>query len=129
MFDDPMHVAVGRAARPQNTLGVVAVVCGVVGASITGLLWLYQLRPTSPLLGDYGYEIAYGGQLREDLILLAGLLGAVAVAAAVLSSVGGRAKPSAMAAMLLGAIALTLPVMTWLDLTSPPLRIALFPGS
>lgn len=129
MFDRAMHVAVGTRARPGNSLGVLAAICGVAGAVTTGVLWLYQQRPTSPLLGDYGYEVAHGGPLRDDLILLAALLGGVAILAALLSSIGGPTKPSAIAAVLLGAFALTFPVLVWLDLVSAPLRFSLFPGS
>lgn len=121
-----MNVAVATTARPSNPLGMLAPVCGVAGAVITGVLWLYQRRPASPLLGDYGYEIAYGGQLREDLILLAGLLGVVAIGAAILSSLGGPAKTSAIAAIVLGALALTFPVLTWLDEVQAPLPPGLF---
>jgi hypothetical protein len=85
-----MHVAVGTIARPTNSLGVVAVLSGLTGALLTGMLWLYQQRPNSPLLGQYGYEIAHGGPLRDDLALLAGLLGAVAILAAVLSRSAAR---------------------------------------
>jgi hypothetical protein len=129
MFHDGMHVAVGTIARPTNSLGVVAALCGVAGALLTGILWLYQQRPNSPLLGQYGYEIAHGGPLREDLVLLAGLLGAVAIIAAMLSSIGGATRASAIAALLLGAVALTFPIMVWLDMVGTPLRVALFPGS
>jgi hypothetical protein len=128
MFHDGMHVAVGTIARPTNSLGVVAVLSGLAGALLTGILWLYQQRPNSPLLGQYGYEIAHGGPLREDLVLLAGLLGAVAILAAILSSIGGATRPSAIAALLLGAFALTFPIMVWLDMVGTPLRMSLFPG-
>ena len=123
-----MHVAVGTIARPTNSLGVVAVLSGVTGALVTGILWLYQQRPSSPLLGGYGYEIAHGGPLREDLVLLAGLLGVVAILASVLSSIGGATRPSAITALLLGAFALTFPIMVWLDMVGTPLRVSLFPG-
>jgi len=85
--------------------------------------------PSSPLLGGFGYEIAHGGPLREDLILLAGLLGAVAVLSAILSSIGGATKLSAVAALLLGAFALTLPVLAYFDVVQAPIRVWLFPGS
>ena len=124
-----MNVTVGTMSKPGNTLGVVAATCGLVGVVTTMVLWLYQQRPESSLLGQYGHEIAHGGPLREDLILLAGFLGGVAVVAAILSSIGGLTKPSAITALLLGAFALTYPVLTWLDVIGTPLRVALFPGS
>ena len=107
----------------------MAGLCGLAGAMITGLLWLHQQRPDSPLLGLYGEEIAYGGPLREDLVLLAAILGVIAILAALLSSIGGATKPSAVAAVLLGAFALTFPVLSWLGSIDAPVRTVLFPGS
>ena len=48
---------------------------------------------------------------------------------AILSSIGGTAKPSAMAGVLLGVFALTYPVMVWLDMIGTPSRVSLFPGT
>ena len=90
--------------------------CGVAGTVTTAVLWLYQRRPHSLVLGRYGHEIANGGPLREDLILF----GTVAIVGAILSSMGGTADASAIASMCLGAVALTYPVMSWLDLVSAP---------
>jgi hypothetical protein len=122
-----MNVAVGTTQRPANPLGVFSVVCGVLGAALTGVLWLYQVRPSASALGAYGEEIAAGGQLREDLIVLAGLFGAVAIVSAFLSSLGGQAKPSALAAIVLGAVALTYPVLARLDVVHAPLPVLPFP--
>jgi hypothetical protein len=121
-----MNVALGTVTRPSNPLGVLAPVSGAVGALITLGLWLVQLRPGSSLLGEYGEEIAAGGQLREDLIVLAGLLGVVAIGSALLSSLGGPAKTSAIVGILLGAVALTYPVMAWLDAIQAPVHVSLF---
>ena len=114
---------------PGNPLRIAAAVCGIAGALIASMLWLYQQRPHSPLLGRYGYEVAHGGPLRDDRILVAALLGIVAVLSAILSSIGGTAKPSAMAGVLLGVFALTYPVMVWLDMIGTPSRVSLFPGT
>lgn len=124
-----MNVAVATASHRGNLLGVIALLSGVAGAVTTAVLWFYQGRPQAPVLGRYGVEIANGGPLREDLILLAVLLGTVAVVGAILSSMGGPATGSSLASMCLGAFALTYPVMTWLNLVSAPLRVPLFPGT
>lgn len=129
MFDSDMNIAVGAIEKPSNGLGIVAVLSGVMGATVTALLWLYQQRPFSSLLGDYGFEITHGGPMRENLIMLAGLLGAVAVIAAVLSWIGGTANPSSVVAVLTGAFALTYPVLVWLDVMQVPLQRQLFVGS
>ncbi|MGH2540310.1 MAG: hypothetical protein ACRDGK_07295 [Actinomycetota bacterium] len=124
-----MNAAVGAIERPHNSLGIIAVLSGLTGSVIAALLWLYQLRPSSAVLGNYAYELTHGGPLREDLILLAGLLGAVAVLAAVLSWVGGTANPSSVAAVLCGVFALTYPVLAWLEAVGVPLHRQLFVGS
>ena len=124
-----MNIAVGAIERPHNGLGITAVACGLTGTVITALLWLYQQRPFSAVLGDYAYEITHGGPMRENLILLAGLLGAVAILAALLSWIGGTADPSSVMAMLLGAFAITYPVMAWLEVVGIPLQRQLFVGS
>lgn len=124
-----MNVAVATTSPRGNLLGTVAFLCGVAGTVTTAVLWLYQRRPHSPVLGRYGFEIANGGPLREDLILLAVLFGSVAIVGAILSSMGGPAKASTMASVCLGAFALTYPVMAWLDLVSAPLLVPLFPGT
>ena len=121
-----MNVAVGTVTRPSNPLGALAPICGLVGALVTFGLWLVQLRPGSTLLGKYGEEIAAGGQPREDLILLASLLGVVAIASAILSSLGGPTKTSAVVGILLGAVALTYPVMAWLDAIQAPVHVSRF---
>lgn len=67
--------------------------------------------------------------MRENLILLAGLLGAVAILAALLSWIGGTANPTSAMAMILGAFAITYPVMAWLEVVGIPLQRQLFVGS
>lgn len=119
-----MRVVPTSSVRPRNSLGTLAVLCAIAGTLSTGIL--YQ-RPDSPLLGRYGFEIGYGGPLREDLILLSALLGAVAILTALLSSIGGRTKPSAAGSVLLGAVALTFPVLVWLEVIGTPTRVPLFP--
>jgi drug/metabolite transporter (DMT)-like permease len=129
MFDTDMNIAIGAIEKPSNGLGIIAVLSGVAGAAITALLWLYQQRPFSPLVGEYGYEITHGGPMRENLIMLAALLGAVALVAAVLSWIGGTANPSSVVAVLCGTFALTYPVLAWLDVMQAPLSRQLFVGS
>ena len=124
-----MNLTVGAIEKPSNGLGVVAVLCGVAGAAVTAALWFYQRRPFSPWLGGYGYEITHGGQLRDDLVMLAGLLAVVAIAGAVLAWIGGTTTPSSVFALLCGVFALTYPVFAWLDVLQAPLQRQLFLGS
>jgi hypothetical protein len=123
-----MNVAIGTSHRPSNPLGVVAALCGIAGFATTFALWLYQLRPGSSLLGDYAAAVASGGQLQEDLITLAALLGTVAILGAFLSSLGGPAKTSAVVAILLGAAALTYPVLAWQGIVGVPVAPTSFTG-
>jgi hypothetical protein len=124
-----MNVAVGATERPHNSLGITAIACGLAGSVVTALFWLYQQRPFSSVLGDYAYELTHGGPMRENLVLLAGLLGAVAILAAALSWIGGTANASSVVAVLLGAFAITYPVMAWLEVVGIPLQRQLFVGS
>jgi hypothetical protein len=59
-------------------------------------------------------------RLHEDLIVLAALCGTVAIVGAVLSSFGGPARSSTVAAILLGATALTYPVLAWQGVVGMP---------
>jgi hypothetical protein len=93
------------------------------------MLWVYLQRPSSPLLGQYVYEFAYGGPLRQDLTIMAALLGSVAMVSALLSSIGGRTSASAFVAVLLGAVALTFPLAAWFELIGAPLARTVFPAA
>ncbi|CAN5805918.1 hypothetical protein BH18ACT17_BH18ACT17_03200 [soil metagenome] len=91
-----MSTSIGTAARPQNSLGVVAGICAVSGAANTFVLWLYQQRPSSPR------SCPRSAAPRSPL-------------------------PSLR--LLLGAFALTLPVLAYFDVVQAPIRVWPFPGS
>ncbi|HWC71819.1 MAG TPA: hypothetical protein VG993_11705 [Actinomycetota bacterium] len=114
-----MNVAIGTHHRPSDPLGVVAVLSGVAGFVSTFVLWLYQMRPTSAMGSWLASELAVD-RLHEDLIVLAALCGTVAIVGAVLSSFGGPARSSTVAAILLGATALTYPVLAWQGVVGMP---------
>jgi hypothetical protein len=107
-------------------MGVVTAVTGVAGTLCSLVLWLYQAQASSTLLGPYAWEIAHGGPLRTDLIQLAFVLGIVAITAGMLSSLGSReAPPSVPIGLILGAAALSYPVMAMLHVVGVPVHAVL----
>jgi len=123
-----MNVAIGTTHRPSDPLGVVAALCGVAGVATTVVLWLSQIRPDSRFLGGYVPAVATGVDLREDLIVLAALLGVTAIIGAFVSSLGGPAKTTAVVALLLGAVALIYPVLAWQGIVGAPVAPTSFTG-
>jgi hypothetical protein len=123
-----MNAAIGTTHRHSDPLGVVAALCGVAGFAATVVLWLSQMRPDSRFLGGYLPAVATGADLREDLIVLAGLLGLTAILGAFLSSLGGPARKSAVVALLLGALALIYPVLAWQGVVGVPVAPTSFTG-
>ena len=107
---------------------MVAVVCAAAGASLGAFLWLFHLRPASALLGDYAYELAHDGVFRDQVLWLTATLGGMGIVAALLAVVGGRPKPSTVVCLLLGAIALSYPVLALTGVIGPPVARPLFPG-
>jgi len=107
---------------------MIAVVSTVAGAVLGLFLWLFHLRPTSALLGDYAYELAHDGGFREQVLWLTATLGAVGIVAALFAVVGGRPKPSTVVCLLLGAIALSYPVLALSGALGAPVAPPLFPG-
>jgi hypothetical protein len=108
-----MNAAVGTTTRTSDPLGVVAALCGAAGFVTTVVLWLGQMRPDSRFPGESASALAIGVQIRDDLIVLAALLGVAAILGAFVSSLGGPAKTSAVVALVLGAVALIYPVLAW----------------
>jgi hypothetical protein len=104
----------GRVADPLSGLGVII---GVVGAVLAAILWLYHFQPESQLMGSYSAQISFG-ELGEQLSLLAGALGAMAIIAGIGSSLGGRGRGLTVAALLLGVFAMSYPVLTYLHVFS-----------
>lgn len=110
----------GTTRDQADPLGVVAFTCGVVGVVLCAGLWLIQLEPTLVGAGGLGYELLHGGQLRDQVVWLSGTLGAVAVGAGLLSTLGGRPRGLTGLSILLGLFALTYPAMSLLGIVAPP---------
>ena len=114
------------SGRHGDPLGVVAAVVGIGGAASSALLWVYQINPDSTILGKYSAQMASGGRLSSQLVLLAAVLGVMAVISGILSSLGGRAGGAVILALVLGVVALSYPVLSWLNVVTGPLRPSLF---
>jgi hypothetical protein len=122
-----MDTTYRTSRRPTDLMGVVTAVAGLAGSLCSLVLWLYQMRSASPLLGSYAWEITHGGPLRTDLIQLALVLGIVAVVGALLSGVGSRHVPATFPiGLVLGALALSYPVLAMLGVVDVPIRVVLF---
>ena len=80
------------------------------------------------MVGRYGAELTNGGPLREDPILLAVLLGTVAVIGRSCRRWEAR-DGSSPRIDVSRRVRADLPVMARLDLVSAPLRVPLFPGT
>jgi hypothetical protein len=108
---------------------MIAAICSASGAFLSISLWLFHLRPSSVLLGDYAYELSHGGVLRDQVLWFTATLGAVGILAAILSVIGGRRpKPSTVVCLVLGAIALSYPVLALNATIGPPMALPLFRG-
>src|SRR6186997_3268472 len=123
-----MDVVARHRPVASNPLGMIAVVCTATGAFLGVFLWLFHLRPTSALMGDYAYELAHDGVFRDQVLWLTATLGAVGIVAALLAVVGGRPKPSTIVCLLLGAIALSYPVLALTGAIGAPVALPMFPG-
>ncbi len=111
----------GSTGRRADPLSAIAIVTGVAGAVCSGILWIYQVNPGTRLLGErYSAQIAGGGPLASQLQLLALMLGTVAIVAAIFSAFTGGG--GAAFGIVFGVIALSYPVLTYLNVVSSPLR-------
>ena len=71
----------GSSGRHRDPLGVIAALVGIGGAACSALLWVYQINPDSTVLGSYSAQMTNGGRLGSQLVLLAAVLGVMAVIA------------------------------------------------
>lgn len=108
-------------------MGVFAAITTSAGAFLAIALWLFHLRPTSALLGDYAYQLAHDSVLRDQVLWLSATLGAVGMLAALLSIIGGRLKASTVVSLLLGAVALSYPLLALTGTLGAPFDPPLFP--
>jgi len=103
----------GKTANPAGTVGSLV---GTIGAVFSALLWLYHFNPDSTLLGKYSAQMAAGGQMADQLGLLAFWFGAIAVVLGIVGGLGGRGGGGTnVMSILLGIAAMSYPVLTALN--------------
>ena len=89
---------------------------GAIGAAFSGVLWLYHFNPDSTLLGKYSQQLAAGGQIADQMRLLALVFGAIAVVLGIVAGLGGKGNGTTVMSILLGIVAVSYPVLTALNL-------------
>jgi hypothetical protein len=102
----------GKTANPLGTIGVLT---GVIGASFSVILWYHYYVPGTTILGTYSVQITSGGDLGDQLRLLAGVFGLMGIICGIIGGLGGRGGSSTVAALLLGIVGVSFPVLAYLD--------------
>jgi hypothetical protein len=120
-----MNVAAGVRTKSADPLGICSFLFGGVAIVVSALLWIVQLKPWVPLAG-YGYELSHGGVLWDQAVWLIVTLGAGAILAGFLSTVGGRPRWTTTGGILGGTFSLVYPALVLFDFIDAPLRPALF---
>jgi hypothetical protein len=105
----------GSSGRRSNPIGVISIITGLAGALASGVLWVYRLNPDSTILGKYSAQLSAGGVLVDQIAMLAAILGVMAVIGSVMSSTGGEGAGGYFIGLVLGLVALSYPVLTWLN--------------
>jgi hypothetical protein len=103
-------------------MGVVSIVTGLAGALASAILWIYRIQPNSQILGKYASEVAHGGPLAEQLAALAAVLGLMAVLSSIMTSSSGEGGGGYFIGLIFGLVALSYPLLTWLNIISGPLQ-------
>src|SRR5437763_13829597 len=111
----------GSSGKTANPAGTVGSLVGAIGAAFSVVLWIYHFNPDSTLLGKYSHQLAAGGQMADQLGLLAVVFGAIAVVLGIVGGVGGRGGRTPGLSSLLGAGAVAVSVRNWPHLVQPSL--------
>src|SRR5262245_15560033 len=110
------------SGQARDPLGIVALGVGVVAAASAVVMWAYQANPNGTLVRSVSANLGAGALLGDRLVMVALVSGALAVGLGVIASLGGRARGTAVAALVLGAIGLSYPILTSLDVIRRPLE-------
>ncbi len=109
------------SGRTRNPLGVVSVVVGAIGAAASIILWAYQYDPSGPIVRSVASKLGPGLASGDALVMFAAVFGGLAVISAIAVSMGGTGKATSVAAIVLGVIALSYPVLSWFNVFTRPL--------
>jgi hypothetical protein len=109
------------SGRTRDPLSVVCVLVGAIGAASSTILWAYQYDPGGALVRSFASRLGPGLGLGDGLILFAAICGVFAVAMAIAGSLGGSTRGASVVAIVLGVLALSYPVLTWLRVFTRPL--------
>jgi hypothetical protein len=107
----------GSSGKTANPLGGLGVVVGAIGAAISVILWIHYFDPSTSMFGELSVRITVG-DLADQLPVLAAAFGTMAVIGGVAGGLGGRGNASTVASLLLGIVALSYPVLNWLQVTT-----------
>jgi hypothetical protein len=106
----------GRVSNPLANMGVIV---GLVGATLSVILWIHHYQPDMQIIGHYTDDL--NGDLGDQANTLAAVLGAMAVISAIGASLGAgsdrRGGPTVMA-LILGIVALSYPVLIALNVVT-----------
>ena len=112
----------GSSGKRSNPMGAVSIVTGLAGALAGAILWIYRIQPDSQILGKYASQVAHGGPLAGQLAALAAVLGLMAVLSSIMTSSAGEGGGAYFIGLILGLVALSYPLLTWLNIISGPLK-------
>jgi hypothetical protein len=110
------------SGQTRDPLGILALGVGAIAAGCAVIMWAYQADPDSALVRSVSARLGAGALLGDRLVMVSLIAGALAVGLGVIASIGGRAKGTAVGALVLGAIGLSYPVLTSLELIRRPLE-------
>ena len=110
------------SGQTRDPLGILALGVGAVAATCGLVMWAFQLDPNGALVRTISARLAAGGLLGDRLELISLIAGAVAIGLGVIASLGGRARGSAVGALVLGVIGVSYPLLSSLDLITRPLQ-------
>jgi hypothetical protein len=91
----------GSSGKTANPAGTVGSLVGAIGAGFSVVLWIYHFNPDSTLLGKYSQQLAAGGQMADQLGLLAVVFGGIAVVLGIVGGLGGRGGSTTVMSILL----------------------------
>jgi hypothetical protein len=106
----------GKVSNPLANMGVIV---GLVGAALSVILWIHHYQPDIQIVGHYTDQL--NGDLGDQARTLAAVLGAMAVISAIAASLGAGSEQRSghtAAALILGVVALSYPVLTALNVVT-----------